>query len=348
MVYIWVEEGSKALRLYDPQHGRIHVSRDVMFEEGKEWEWSADGVERSPNWVVFAAEGETAATGTTAGAFPAVQIRQQTNRTAAAVPGQPAGRTAPAGTPTLELSHALSSLMLLCGPIAGFIVQPCVGFYSDKCQSRFGRRRPFILVGCLFICLAVIVIGFSSDIGYALGDTKEDCSVYHGPRRKAAVIFVGGFWVLDFANNAVQGPARALMADLSGRFGYNATNAIFAFWMAFGNILGYASGSTGEWHNWLPFLNTSACCDACANLKGAFLVAVVFLLLSMLVTLIVAKEVPLSSIPGKGEEEHRAEFLDIFRSIKNLPPGMPSVLLITGLTWVRERSISTVQADNIM
>ncbi|ONK75791.1 uncharacterized protein A4U43_C03F20590 [Asparagus officinalis] len=124
------------------------------------------------------------------------------------------------------------------------------------------------------------------------------------------------------------------MADLSGRFGYNATNAIFAFWMAFGNILGYASGSTGEWHNWLPFLNTSACCDACANLKGAFLVAVVFLLLSMLVTLIVAKEVPLSSIPGKGEEEHRAEFLDIFRSIKNLPPGMPSVLLITGLTWV--------------
>ncbi|XP_020251065.1 sucrose transport protein SUT1-like [Asparagus officinalis] len=104
--------------------------------------------------------------------------------------------------------------------------------------------------------------------------------------------------------------------------------------MAFGNILGYASGSTGEWHNWLPFLNTSACCDACANLKGAFLVAVVFLLLSMLVTLIVAKEVPLSSIPGKGEEEHRAEFLDIFRSIKNLPPGMPSVLLITGLTWL--------------
>ncbi|XP_020257324.1 sucrose transport protein SUT1-like isoform X2 [Asparagus officinalis] len=235
---------------------------------------------------------------------------------------------------TLGLSHALSSLMWLCGPLAGFIVQPCVGLYSDKCRSRFGRRRPFILAGCLLICLAVTVIGFSSDIGYALGDTKEDCSVYHGPRWKAAFIFVGGFWVLDFANNAVQGPARALMADLSGRFGCNAANAIFASWMAFGNILGYSSGSTGEWHNWFPFLKTRACCDACANLKGAFLVAVVFLLLSMLVTLIVAKEVPLCSIPGKGEEEHRAEFLDIFRSIKNLPPGMPSVLFITGLTWL--------------
>ncbi|ONK75462.1 uncharacterized protein A4U43_C03F17090 [Asparagus officinalis] len=156
--------------------------------------------------------------------------------------------------------------------------------------------------------------------------TRLIFGVYHGPRWKAAFIFVGGFWVLDFANNAVQGPARALMADLSGRFGCNAANAIFASWMAFGNILGYSSGSTGEWHNWFPFLKTRACCDACANLKGAFLVAVVFLLLSMLVTLIVAKEVPLCSIPGKGEEEHRAEFLDIFRSIKNLPPGMPSVL----------------------
>lgn len=235
---------------------------------------------------------------------------------------------------TLGLSHALSSLMWLCGPIAGFVVQPCVGLYSDKCRSRFGRRRPFILAGCLLICLSVIVIAFSSDIGYALGDTKEHCSVYRGARWKAAIIFVVGFWILDFANNAVQGPARALMADLSGRFGNNAANAIFASWMAFGNILGYSSGSTGEWHNWFPFLKTRACCNACANLKGAFLVAVICLFICMLVTVITAKEVPLSSSPGKGDEEHRAEFLDIFRSLKNLPPGMPSVLFITGLTWL--------------
>ncbi|XP_020257326.1 sucrose transport protein SUT1-like [Asparagus officinalis] len=234
---------------------------------------------------------------------------------------------------TLGLSHTMSSLMWLCGPLAGFIVQPCVGLYSDKCRSNLGRRRPFIIAGCLLICVAVVIIGFSSDIGYALGDTKEDCSVYHGARWKAALTFVGGFWVLDFANNAVQGPARALMADLSGRFGCNAANAIFATWMAIGNILGYSSGSTGEWHNWFPFLRTRACCDACANLKGAFLAAVIFLLISMTVTIILAKEVPLRSTPGKGEDQ-AAKFLDIFKSMKNLPPGMPTVLLITSLTWL--------------
>ncbi|KAF9592864.1 hypothetical protein IFM89_018418 [Coptis chinensis] len=46
--------------------------------------------------------------------------------------------------------------------------------------------------------------------------------------------------------------------------------------------------------SWFPFLRTKACCEACGNLKGAFLVAVVFLALCTLVTLYFAKEVPLA------------------------------------------------------
>ncbi|CAL9179859.1 unnamed protein product [Musa hybrid cultivar] len=247
---------------------------------------------------------------------------------------------------TLGLSHALSSIMWLCGPVAGFVVQPCVGLWSDKCRSRFGRRRPFLLAGCTMICVAVIVVGFSSDIGHALGDTKEHCSVYHGPRWHAAIVYVLGFWLLDLSNNAVQGPARALMADLSGTHGCNAANAIFCSWMAVGNILGYSSGSSGTWHKWFPFLLTRSCCEACANLKGAFLIAVVFLLICLVVTLIVAKEVPLGDPAQSGaklnskdgqaqsQNEDRVSFIDIFKAFKNLPPGMPSVLLVTSLTWL--------------
>ncbi|ONM06600.1 sucrose transporter GRMZM2G083248 [Zea mays] len=108
---------------------------------------------------------------------------------------------------TLGIPHALTSVMWLCGPIAGLLVQPCVGLYSDKCTSKLGRRRPFIFTGCIIICISVIVIGFSSDIGYALGDTTEDCNVYTGKRLHAALFFVMGFWLLDFSNNTVQGPA---------------------------------------------------------------------------------------------------------------------------------------------
>jgi hypothetical protein len=42
MVYLGVEEGSKAHRLYNPQTKRIVVSRDVVFEESVAWEWNAE------------------------------------------------------------------------------------------------------------------------------------------------------------------------------------------------------------------------------------------------------------------------------------------------------------------
>ncbi|XP_042378566.1 sucrose transport protein SUT4-like isoform X1 [Zingiber officinale] len=165
--------------------------------------------------------------------------------------------------------------------------------WSDKCHSKYGRRRPFIFLGRLMICFAVILIGFSADIGFFLGNTDEHCSTFKGPRPLATAVFVIGFWLLDVANNTVQGPIRALLADLSGPDQCNSANSIFCSWMAFGNILGFASGASGLWHKWFPFLTTKACCEVCGNLKAAFLVAVLFLLLCMSVTLYFAKEIPL-------------------------------------------------------
>ncbi|KAM0895929.1 hypothetical protein ACQ4PT_023512 [Festuca glaucescens] len=241
---------------------------------------------------------------------------------------------------TLGLSHALTSFMWLCGPIAGLVVQPCVGLYSDKCTSKWGRRRPFIMTGCVLICIAVVIVGFSADIGAALGDSKEECSLYHGHRWHAAMVYVLGFWLLDFSNNTVQGPARALMADLSGKHGPSAANSIFCSWMALGNILGYSSGSTNNWHKWFPFLRTRSCCEACANLKGAFLVAVLFLCLCLVITLIFAKEVPykrIAPLPTRENDQAEAEPsgpFAVFQGLKNLPSRMSSVLVVTGLTWL--------------
>ncbi|KAK8921129.1 Sucrose transport protein SUT1 [Platanthera zijinensis] len=233
---------------------------------------------------------------------------------------------------TLGLPHALASLAWLCGPVAGFVVGPTVGLWSDRSRSRFGRRRPFILTGSVVICISVLVIGFSSDIGVALGDTQESCSTYIGPRWKAAVIYVVGFWALDFANNTVQGPTRAMMADLSGKHGCSAANIIYAFWMAIGNIFGFSSGAGVTWYKWLPSLMTNSCCEACANLKGAFLVAVMFLVICLTVSLIAAKEVMISDLDY--EELESSGIFSVFQDFKRLPVGMPSVLSVTTLTWL--------------
>ncbi|KAF9673887.1 hypothetical protein SADUNF_Sadunf10G0070600 [Salix dunnii] len=291
---------------------------------------------------------------------------------------------------TLGIGHAFSSFIWLCGPITGLVVQPCVGIWSDKCSSKFGRRRPFILAGSLMISLAVIIIGFSADIGYLLGDTEEHCSKFKGTRIRAAFVFVIGFWMLDLANNTVQGPARALLADLSGPDQHNISNAVFCSWMAVGNILGFSAGASGSWNRWFPFLMNRACCEACGNLKAAFLVAVVFLTFCTLVTLYFADEVPLNAIqprhlsdsapllndtlqnslelsksefhaPGldnnsinndselslnskhansvRGQNENfndgpGAVLVNLLTSLRHLPPGMHSVLLVMALTWL--------------
>ncbi|KAG6520271.1 hypothetical protein ZIOFF_017309 [Zingiber officinale] len=54
MVYLGVEEGYKAHRLFDPRHGKLQVSRDVMFQENYEWAWNAgaNNEEKVPEFMV--------------------------------------------------------------------------------------------------------------------------------------------------------------------------------------------------------------------------------------------------------------------------------------------------------
>nr|GEU57679.1 zinc finger, CCHC-type [Tanacetum cinerariifolium] len=60
MIYLGVEEGSKACRLYDPKGKRIHVRRDVRFMETKTWDRDNNGKETSIQdtfWASFMVEG---------------------------------------------------------------------------------------------------------------------------------------------------------------------------------------------------------------------------------------------------------------------------------------------------
>nr|GEW76464.1 zinc finger, CCHC-type [Tanacetum cinerariifolium] len=60
LIYLEIEEGSKACRLYDPIAKKKHVSRDVRFMETKPWDWDKDEVDTSTQdtfWTSFVIEG---------------------------------------------------------------------------------------------------------------------------------------------------------------------------------------------------------------------------------------------------------------------------------------------------
>ncbi|KAG6520081.1 hypothetical protein ZIOFF_017111 [Zingiber officinale] len=54
MVYLGVEEGCKAHRVFDSSHGKLQINRDVMFQENYEWTWnaSANKDENLPKFMV--------------------------------------------------------------------------------------------------------------------------------------------------------------------------------------------------------------------------------------------------------------------------------------------------------
>ncbi|CAI5478336.1 unnamed protein product, partial [Closterium sp. Yama58-4] len=142
----------------------------------------------------------------------------------------------------LGIPHAWASYIWLCGPLSGLFVQPLIGHWSDSCRCPYGRRRPFIVAGAALVAVAAMLIAFSRDLGHALGDAGIEAGQ---PLVGAIVVFVLGFWLLDLANNSLQGPCRALLADFTGTEGKRTrrANAYFSAFMALGNVLGFAAGS---------------------------------------------------------------------------------------------------------
>lgn len=80
----------------------------------------------------------------------------------------------------------------LAGPMTGLLVQPIIGAMSDRTWSpRFGRRKPFFLIGAIMCSLALLMYPFSSSLWMA----------------------AGLLWILDVGNNTAMEPYRAFIAD---------------------------------------------------------------------------------------------------------------------------------------
>ncbi|CAH9136240.1 unnamed protein product [Cuscuta epithymum] len=230
----------------------------------------------------------------------------------------------------LGIPHKYSSFIWLCGPISGLIVQPLAGYYSDNCTSRFGRRRPFIAGGSFLVISAVILIGFAADIGHAAGDPLGKIF-----KPRAIAIFIFGFWILDVANNMLQGPCRALLADLSDGSAAKTrlANTLFSFFMAIGNVLGYAAGAYPRLYKIFPFSFTTACDAYCANLKSCFIISVLLLLTVSVLALTCVKEKQYVKSNNGGAADV-AFFGQIFTAVRSLPRPMLILLLVTALNWL--------------
>lgn len=231
----------------------------------------------------------------------------------------------------LGIPHKWAAFIWLCGPISGMIVQPVVGYHSDRCTSRFGRRRPFIAAGAVLVAIAVFLIGYAADIGRVSGDP-----LHNTIKTRAVAVFVVGFWILDVANNMLQGPCRALLADLSGTSARRTrtANALYSFFMAVGNVLGYAAGSFSNLHKMFPFAKTQACDLYCANLKSCFFLSIALLLILTIIAFATVHETPLNRADIAVVEAGKPFYSQMMNAFRQLKRPMWVLLLVTCLNWI--------------
>ena len=85
------------------------------------------------------------------------------------------------------------AVLWLAGPITGLLVQPVIGAISDGTWSpKFGRRKPFFLIGAILASIALIAMPYSQTLWMA----------------------AGLLWILDAANNIAMEPYRAFITDM--------------------------------------------------------------------------------------------------------------------------------------
>lgn len=208
-------------------------------------------------------------------------------------------------------------LLWLAAPLTGLIIQPIIGAMSDRTWNRFGRRRPYFLVGAILSSLALFVMPTSGTLWMA----------------------AGLLWVLDASINITMEPFRAFVADKLNEEQRTTGFVTQSFFIGLGaSLAGWLPlvfrnfGVTGNTEGGIPL-----------TIKYAFQLGAVAFLLAVLYTVFTTKEYP---------PENMEEFLakkkasggfvgvikevvaEITEALRHLPDTMLQLAPVQICTWL--------------
>ncbi|KFM63930.1 Solute carrier family 45 member 3, partial [Stegodyphus mimosarum] len=162
------------------------------------------------------------------------------------------------------------------GPFISLLLVPIIGRWSDRCQSRFGRRRPFMLALGILMIFSLLIIPFSSEIfSHFNGIISPNFGL------------AAGVILLDFSNQAIMNPCKALIPDIFHSLEEQSSGFTFySCMLSLGGSVGYFITSV----NWA---NTAFGAYFGGQEKAVFTLLAILLILSLFVNLTLATEKPL-------------------------------------------------------
>jgi maltose/moltooligosaccharide transporter len=206
----------------------------------------------------------------------------------------------------------------LAAPLVGLIVQPIVGYYSDRTWNRLGRRRPYFLAGAILSSSALALMPNAGILGNIA---------------PLVIIGAGFLMIMDACFNLAMEPFRALVADnlpdSQRTLGFSVQTFLIGIGAVVGSFLPYIL------HNWVGISNEAPAGVVASNVKTAFYIGAAVFVLSIIWTVVKTKEYSPAEYEmyhGKSEESH-AGLLSIFSDLKKMPRTMKQLGLVQFFSW---------------
>lgn len=127
------------------------------------------------------------------------------------------------------------AILVTVGVIAPILIQPTIGMISDYTVSRWGRRKPYIVIGTLL------------DIVFLYGIATS----------QAYVSLVAFYFLLQFSSNFAQGPFQGYVPDLVPARQVGLASGLMGLMIVLGSIAGVGIATLGV-HTGFVFLATMA------------------------------------------------------------------------------------------
>lgn len=215
---------------------------------------------------------------------------------------------------SLDASKDQLPSLWIAAPLTGFVVQPIIGYLSDRTwHPRWGRRRPFFLIGAVLSSIALFFVPYSSALWMA----------------------AGFLWVMDASINISMEPFRALVAD-----------KLPDSQRSFGFVMQTIIIGVGTWVasqlplivSWFGVSDQTVVGSVSDSVKIAFGIGALVFLLSILFTVFTTEEYPPEDLEAfkKHNEETKGilnAFKEIFTNLANMPLVMKQLGVIQFFSW---------------
>lgn len=215
---------------------------------------------------------------------------------------------------TLGASKDDIPLFWIVAPLTGLLVQPIIGYFSDRTwHPTLGRRRPYFLVGAILSCLALCLMPNSPSIWVA----------------------VGALCLLDASMNISMEPFRAFVADKlpdsQRTYGFITQTLIIGVGTYIASQLPSLLKSIG-------FSNEAAAGVVPDAVRYAFYIGAAVFMGSILWTISTSKEYPPEDMAAFEREKAASKgigniFSEIISSIRTMPTVMKQLGLVQFFSW---------------